>query len=626
MSLTKGQVFAGYTVVRPLGTGGMGEVYLVRHPRLPRLDALKVLPESVSADEEFRARFNREADLAATLWHPHIVGVHDRGEFEGRLWISMDYVEGNDAARLSRTTYPLGMPTDDVVEIVSAVAEALDYAHESGLLHRDVKPSNILLTAGSGISRRILLADFGIARYADDDGSVTRTNMTVGSVSYTAPEQLMGEAIDGRADQYSLAATAFHLLTGAPPFVHSNPAVVISRHLGTPPPALSDFRPELRAYDAVITRALAKNPTERYASCREFAQTVAVAATGIAALPAAAADPAPTTETPAEPTTQLSTPPTIDAPPDPGDDPTLVSPAEPTIQHGAAPIVVSAWGTDGSAENSEPPPAREPVAAVPRRRLPPALVAAAVVAAIALIAVSTFAIMDSSQPTPTAAPTTTPSAIEPSVSATAAPPATHTSTRTVTETAPAPPPTPTPPPYPSSQPSGRAYTVPDYIRDNGILETPVHRGDPGAPALALPFPPGWSDAGARTPEWAYGAIVHNYASPSDPPTFIALMSKLTGNVDPDRILEYAPNELENLSGYQSPKPPLTGTLDGYNQVVAAGTYYRDGQRRGVVQLTVVIPGSSGLYVLQLNGDALVQDIQFVLDAALVINQQTVISR
>src|SRR5438128_1433520 len=98
MSLTDGQVFAGYTVVRLLGSGGMGEVYLARHPRLPRQDALKVLAESVSADEEFRTRFNREADLAATLWHPHIVGVHDRGEFEGRLWIAMDYVEGADAA------------------------------------------------------------------------------------------------------------------------------------------------------------------------------------------------------------------------------------------------------------------------------------------------------------------------------------------------------------------------------------------------------------------------------------------------------------------------------------------------------------------------------------------------
>jgi serine/threonine-protein kinase len=141
MSLTEGQVFAGFTVVRPLGSGGMGEVYLVRHRRLPRMDALKVLPESVSADEEFRARFNRKADLAATLWHPHIVGVHDRGEFEGRLWISMDFVEGNGAARLSRERYPHGMPTDNVAEIVSAVAEALDYAHERGLLHRGVKPA-----------------------------------------------------------------------------------------------------------------------------------------------------------------------------------------------------------------------------------------------------------------------------------------------------------------------------------------------------------------------------------------------------------------------------------------------------------------------------------------------------
>lgn len=626
MSLTEGQVFAGFTVVRPLGTGGMGEVYLVRHPRLPRMDALKVLPISVSADDEFRARFNREADLAATLWHPHIVGVHDRGEFEGRLWISMDYVEGNDAARLSREKYPGGMAPDDVAEIVSAVAEALDYAHERGLLHRDVKPANILLTAGSGVSRRILLADFGIARHTDDDGSVTRTNMTVGSVSYTAPEQLMGETIDGRADQYSLAATAFHLLTGAPPFVHSNAAVVISRHLTTAPPPLSDRRSDLRAYDEVIGRALAKDAAERFASCREFAQALHRAATGAPMPPVAVADPAPAPETPAEPTTSLTMPPVIEARPDSDNHAAIPFPsAEPTTQHAAAPVVVSSWGAQESVADTAPPP--EPAPTAPRRRVPTALVIGAVVAATALVAAGTFAIMDSSQasrPAPTAAPTSTLPATEPSATRTAAPPATRTSTatRTVTQTA-APPP---PPSYTSSRPSGHAYTIVDYIRDNGIAETAVHRGDPGAPVLALPFPPGWSDAGARTPDWAYGAIVHNYASPADPPTFIALMSKLTGTVDTNKILQYAPNELANLPGYQSPQPSYTGTLSGYDQVVAAGTYYRDGALRGVLQITVVIPKAGSVYVVQLNGDSLAGDIQFVLDAALVIGQQTVITR
>jgi serine/threonine-protein kinase len=147
----------------------MGEVYLARHPRLPRQDALKVLPASISANAQFRVRFNREADLAATLWHAHIVGVHDGGEFDGRLWISMDYVQGLDAAALSRDQYPRGMPAAEVVEIVCAVAEALDYAHERRLLHRDVKPANILLTEpGHDGRRRILLADFGIAGHTDD--------------------------------------------------------------------------------------------------------------------------------------------------------------------------------------------------------------------------------------------------------------------------------------------------------------------------------------------------------------------------------------------------------------------------------------------------------------------------
>lgn len=213
--------------------------------------------------------------MAATLFHPHIVSVHDRGEFNGQLWISMDYIEGTDAAQLTANRYPEGMPAAEIATIVTAVASALDYAHQGGLLHRDVKPANILLTEPDGDGhRRIFLADFGIARQAGDISGITATNLTIGTAAYCAPEQLVGADIDGRADQYALATTAFHLLTGAPPYQHSNPVAVISQHLNAPPPKLSDQRPELASLDLVFATAMAKRPNDRYPSCRDFARAL----------------------------------------------------------------------------------------------------------------------------------------------------------------------------------------------------------------------------------------------------------------------------------------------------------------------------------------------------------------
>lgn len=270
MPLVEGTEFAGYSIIRLLGSGGMGEVYLAQHPRLPRLEALKILPQSVSANAEFRERFAREADMAAALWHPHIVAVHDRGECDGQLWIAMDYVQGTDAARLIRDRYPYGMPAKDALDIVSAIADALDYAHERYLLHRDVKPANILIAGDRAGERRVLLADFGIAKAANENHGLTATNMTVGSVAYAAPEQLRGDRIDGRADQYALACTAFHLLTGRQPFVNSNPAAVIGSHLSTTPPRLSSVRTDLVAMDGAMSKGMAKSPVERFDTCRSF--------------------------------------------------------------------------------------------------------------------------------------------------------------------------------------------------------------------------------------------------------------------------------------------------------------------------------------------------------------------
>lgn len=275
MPIAEGAVFAGYTIQRLLGTGGMGEVYLVQHPRLPRQEALKILPANISADPDYRQRFAREADIAASLWHPHIVAIHDRGEHDGQLWITMDYVEGTDAARSMRERYPHGMPPKDVLDVVAAVADALDYAHERFLLHRDVKPANILLSDPRNGERRTVLADFGIARGVDDSNGLTSTNMTVGSVAYAAPEQLTGKVLDGRADQYALAATAFHLLTGTVPFGNSNPAVVIGNHLSSPPPILSKLRDDLGRMDSALATAMAKEPHHRFQTCREFAAALA---------------------------------------------------------------------------------------------------------------------------------------------------------------------------------------------------------------------------------------------------------------------------------------------------------------------------------------------------------------
>lgn len=292
MALSAGEHFAGYRIVRLLGAGGMGEVYLAEHPRLPKRDALKVLPVELSRDTNYRARFQREADLAAKLFHPHIVSVHDRGEYNQQLWIAMDYVDGLDAACLLARRYPDGMPLIQVLRIVRAVASALDYAHKQGLLHRDVKPANIMITQpyDNDGEQHAMLTDFGIARPVDEISGPTATNMAIGTVAYAAPEQLIGADLDGRADQYALAATTYHLLSGATLFPHSNPAVVISRQLTMAPPALSEKRPELSRLDAILRVALAKSPKERFARCSDFVSALAERASEPSSAPPRSAD------------------------------------------------------------------------------------------------------------------------------------------------------------------------------------------------------------------------------------------------------------------------------------------------------------------------------------------------
>lgn len=274
MPLVDGATAAGFSIVRLLGCGPIGDLYLAEHPRLPRQDALLIVSADLSADPEYRYRFKQESGRAAVLWHSNIVSLHDRGEFEDRLWLSMDYVDGTDTAQLLADTYPEGMPPDMVVEIVFAIADALDYAHELGLVHGCVNPSNILVSNWESRRRRILLTGFGLPRRPDDSNTLTRAELAIGTASYAAPEQLMNDPIDGRTDQYALAATAFHLLTGSAPFAHMNPSVLASKHLNDPPPRPGDVRPELTYFDTPFARALKKNPAERFRRCQDFAKAL----------------------------------------------------------------------------------------------------------------------------------------------------------------------------------------------------------------------------------------------------------------------------------------------------------------------------------------------------------------
>jgi tRNA A-37 threonylcarbamoyl transferase component Bud32 len=269
MPLTVGEEFAGYTILQVLGAGAMGTVYLVQHPRLPRHDALKVLSVDLTTDPQYQTRFLREADIAATLSHPNIIGIHDRGVSGDQFWIAIDFVRGTDPAKLLHEHFPRGIPVGVAMQIIDGVGSALDYAHQRGLLHRDVKPANILIADPGSDSQRVFLADFGIARHVDDTG-LTATNIAVGTVAYAAPEQLTIELIDGRADQYALACTAFHLLTGSQPYDHPSAAVVIGKHVMAPPPPISERIPELAPLDPAFAKAMAKKPADRFARCQDF--------------------------------------------------------------------------------------------------------------------------------------------------------------------------------------------------------------------------------------------------------------------------------------------------------------------------------------------------------------------
>jgi DNA-binding beta-propeller fold protein YncE len=270
--LRAGVYVAGYRLEERIGQGGMAAVFRAHDQRLDRLVALKILAPSLAADEAFRQRFIRESRAAAAVDDPHIIPVFAAGESDGVLFIAMRLVRGGDVRSLIDRAGPL--PASRAAEIILQAASALDAAHARGLVHRDVKPANMLLEASQSADRpdHVYLSDFGLSKASLAVTGLTATGQFLGTLDYVAPEQIEGRPVDGRTDQYGLACAAFELLTGAPPFRRRDSVSVMYAQLNEPPPPVGPRRPDLpAAVDAVIGRALAKSAADRYATCREFA-------------------------------------------------------------------------------------------------------------------------------------------------------------------------------------------------------------------------------------------------------------------------------------------------------------------------------------------------------------------
>ena len=277
-SVPAGARVAGYRLDEQIGRGGMAVVYRAHDLQLDRQVALKILDPVLAEDPGFRQRFLRESRAAAAVDHPNIIPVFAAGEADGVLFIAMRYVSGSDVRTLLDSAGPL--PAGRAVGIVSQVAAALDTAHERGLVHRDVKPANMLLdpAPGGAGTEHVYLSDFGLSKQAVAGLGLTATGQLVGTLDYVAPEQIENRPVDGRGDLYSLAAAAFEMLSGAPPFRRDQHLALLWAQLSEVPPPLTGRRPDLPpAVDQVMAKALAKSPGDRYARCLDFAEALRAA-------------------------------------------------------------------------------------------------------------------------------------------------------------------------------------------------------------------------------------------------------------------------------------------------------------------------------------------------------------
>jgi serine/threonine protein kinase len=275
-----GSEFAGFRIERTLGHGGMGIVYLAREVRLDRLVALKVIKAELAEDERFRARFREESRTAASIEHPRVVTVFGAGDRDGLLYVSMRFVPGRDLGRLISGRGAL--PTDVAASLIAQVADGLDAVHAAGLVHRDVKPANVLVgePGPADDAPTAQLTDFGLAKVAASTSGLTATGEVIGTVDYMAPEQIEGRRVDARTDVYALGCVLFHALTGQVPFPERESSSKMWAHLNEPPPSTASGGDGRGALDPVIRRAMAKDPSDRFLSAGDLGRGAVAAARG----------------------------------------------------------------------------------------------------------------------------------------------------------------------------------------------------------------------------------------------------------------------------------------------------------------------------------------------------------
>ncbi|HEX8745493.1 MAG TPA: serine/threonine-protein kinase [Thermoleophilaceae bacterium] len=386
MDISIGSVFAGHRLDGVAGRGGMGVVYKATHLALDRVVALKLIAPEISGDEQFRERFKQESMTAAALDHPNVVPIYDAGEEHGQLYVTMRHVPGTDLRALIEQNGAL--PPAEAASIIAQIADALDAAHERGLVHRDVKPGNILIEDRGG-RRHAYLTDFGLTKHAASDSGMTKTGMFVGTLDYIAPEQLQGQAVDARTDVYSLACVLYQAVTGQVPYPRDSEPSKMWAHMGEDPPKVKQARPDVPdAFEEVIERGMAKKPEDRYPSTGDLGRAALAAAkdqqatqversvaTGDAA--PAHAMPPPVVSMPAPPTGVASAPAPTAGPGAPAAPPPPPGYSPPPPPPPGPPTPQPQW------QPSRPPP--PPGAGGPRNRTP--LIIGAAVAGVLVLGV-----------------------------------------------------------------------------------------------------------------------------------------------------------------------------------------------------------------------------------------------